>query len=59
MRPSHRLTWILLALALAGTLAPGALAKRQPAPPPTSPTYVAPGPGAAGAVNVEALRRDV
>jgi hypothetical protein len=56
MRLSRRLTGVLLVLALAGALAPGALAaKRKPAPP-TAPTYVAPDSGIASMVDIEALR---
>jgi hypothetical protein len=56
MRLSRRLTGVLLALAFAGAFAPGALAKRTPAPP-ASPTVVAPADsGVASMVDIEALR---
>ena len=50
MRLSRRLTGVLLVLAVAGALAPGALAKRNPPPGSTSP------PPAAYMVDIEALR---
>jgi hypothetical protein len=59
MRLSRRLTGVLLVLAFAGALAPGALAgKRKPTPPapPTSSTYVVPGSGVASMIDIEALR---
>jgi hypothetical protein len=58
MRLSRRLTGVLLVLAVAGALAPGALAKRKPTSPAsaTAPTYVAPGSGFASMVDIEALR---
>lgn len=57
MRPSRRLTGILLVLVFAGALAPGALAgKRKPAPPPAeAPAYVAPA-HHEYMVDIEALR---
>jgi len=57
MRLSRRLSGVLLVLAFAGALAPGALAKRKPsAISPTAPTYVAPSSGTALMVDIEALR---
>jgi hypothetical protein len=60
MRLSRRLTGVLLVLAFAGALAPGALAgKRKPtplSPSAPSPTYVAPATGVASMVDIEALR---
>jgi hypothetical protein len=59
MRLSRRLTGVLLVLAFAGALAPGALAgKRKPASPApsTSPTYVVPDSGVASMIDIEALR---
>jgi hypothetical protein len=55
MRLSRRLAGILLVLAFAGALAPGALAKPKPTSP-TAPTYVAPDSGIASMVDIEALR---
>jgi hypothetical protein len=54
MRLSRRLTGVLLVLAFAGALAPGALARK--APPPAPSTQVAPGFGVAAMVDIEALR---
>jgi hypothetical protein len=54
MRLSRRLTGVLLVLAVAGALAPSALAKRNP--PPTSPAQVAPGSISTSMVDIEALR---
>ena len=59
MRPSRRLIGVLLVLVFAGALAPGALAgKRTPPPAPTAPppTYVAPAPGVASMIDIEALK---
>jgi len=56
MRLSRRLTGVLLVLAVAGALAPSALAKRAPSPTPVGPAYVVPGSGTASMVDIEALR---
>jgi len=59
MRLSRRLTGVLLVLAVAGALAPSALAGKRKPPPatsPTAPTYVAPDGGIAAMVDIEALR---
>lgn len=64
MRLSRRLTGVLLALALAGALAPTAVAgkrKPPPPPPPPPPTVVAPEPVAgdpytASMIDIEALK---
>jgi hypothetical protein len=56
MRLSRRLTGVVLVLAFAGALAPGALAgKRKPAPAPEAPAYVTPGQNTY-MVDIEALR---
>jgi hypothetical protein len=62
MRLSRRLARVLLVLAFAGALAPGALAgKRPPAPPPPTapapaPVYIAPSTGVVSMVDIEALK---
>jgi hypothetical protein len=62
MRLSRRLTGVLLVFALAGALAPTALAggKGTSAPPPavapTAPSVVAPEPAFVSMVDIEALR---
>jgi hypothetical protein len=60
MRHSRRLTGVLLVLALAGALAPSALAGRlrppKPSVAPLSPTVVAPAPVTVSMVDIEALR---
>ena len=60
MRPPRRLTMVLLALAVAGAVAPSALAgKKNPppaAPAPPAPTYVAPSPITISMIDIEALR---
>jgi hypothetical protein len=59
MRLSRRLTWVLLVFAVAGAVAPSALAGRKnpPAPPPaSSPAVVAPAPVGMSMIDIEALR---
>jgi hypothetical protein len=56
MRLSRRLTGVLLVLAFAGALAPGALAGKPKPAPSAPPTYVAPGSSVASMVDIEALR---
>lgn len=64
MRLSRRPTTVLLALVVAGALAPAALAGKKWSPPPQpaptyvapAPTYVAPAPISTSMVDIEALR---
>jgi hypothetical protein len=64
MRLSRRLAGVLLVLAFAGALAPGALAGKRPSapPPPTAPApapapvYIAPSTGVVSMVDIEALK---
>ncbi len=60
MRPPRRLTTVLLALVVAGAVAPTALAGKRNSPPaapaPPAPTYVAPSPITISMIDIEALR---
>ena len=60
MRPPRRLTIVLLALAVAGAVAPSALAGKRNPPPAEpalpAPTYIAPTSISTSMVDIEALR---
>jgi hypothetical protein len=59
MRPPRRLITFLLALVVAGAIAPTALAGKRKPPPtaqPAAPVYVAPSPISVSLIDVEALR---